>query len=198
MEQEQEHRLCVIGFEASQQAHICRLASAPQIFVGAFLYKSSELWQLCAPEQKLPGQELDRAVRTMPEAQRKSLQPSYRELTPAAYHSLPSVRFLCVSPAFLWVSSKSWSSSNTCRYCCALSGMQLAWLASFCQLARERLHFQAITCRDSTEKTSIIQHYSIALIITQILSLGSFASSQVCTGAWLTRSHKFSLFFTTE
>lgn len=33
MEQEQEHRLCVIAFEASQQAHICRLAAAPQIFV---------------------------------------------------------------------------------------------------------------------------------------------------------------------
>lgn len=49
---------------------------------------------------------------------------------PAAYHSLLSVIFLCVSSAFPRVSSKSWSCSNTCRYCCALFGVQLAWLAS--------------------------------------------------------------------
>lgn len=105
---------------------------------------------------------------------------------------------ISVSPHFPWISSKSWGSSNTCRYCCALSGMQLAWLASFCQWVREHLHFLAITRRDFTEKTSIIQDYSVALIIIQILFLGSFASSQACTGAWLTLNHKFSLFFTTE
>lgn len=68
MEQEQEHRLFVIGFHASQQAQICRLAGAPQIFIGAFLQKSSGLCQLCSPEQKLPGQKLDRAARIMPVA----------------------------------------------------------------------------------------------------------------------------------
>lgn len=37
MEQAEDHRLFVIGFQASQQAHICRLAAAPQIFVGALI-----------------------------------------------------------------------------------------------------------------------------------------------------------------
>lgn len=104
----------------------------------------------------------------------------------------------CVPLFFPCFSSKSWSSSNTRRYCCALSGMQLAWLASFCQLAREHLHFQAITRSDFTERTSITQHYSIALIIIQILFSGSFASSQARTGAWLALHHKFPLLFTTE
>lgn len=36
------------------------------------------------------------------------------------------------------------------------------------------------------KKASITQRYSKALIIIQILFSGSFASSQACTGAWLT------------
>lgn len=109
-----------------------------------------------------------------------------------AYRSLPSLRFLHPL-GFSHVSPPRAEAAVTYAGT-AVPYLEGSWLNSHLyQLAREHLHFQAITHSDFTERTSIIQHYSVELIIIQNLFSASFASSQACTGAWLTLHHKFPL-----
>lgn len=114
--------LCIIGFQPSQQAHVLRLAVAPPSICRCFpLEKQWTLPALCSTRaeagQTSKHHHCGRKGKPTASIQRaRCLVP-----TILCLHS-----DFCVQLAFLCFSSKSWSRSNICRYCCVVSGMQLA------------------------------------------------------------------------
>lgn len=167
------------GFQVSQQTRICRLAAAPLIFVGAFLEKSSGLCSRAEASRAEAGQSSeDHACGT--------------EGKPAAFlqssHLLPAILCLqsdfCVSP-HLFHESPPKAEAAVTHAGTAVPCLECSWIDWHLSASESEsiCIFKPSLAETSQKKPSIIQHYSIALIIIQILFLGSFASSQVCTGA---------------